>query len=114
MEFKMLHNPRCRKSRESLAFLKEKGIEPEIILYLKTPPTFDELKDLVAKLGIEPLELVRKKEVLYKENFKGKELSNDEWINIMVEYPILIERPIVFDEKRAVIGRPTENILELL
>ncbi len=110
----MYHNPRCRKSRESLAFLKEKGIEPEIILYLKTPPTFDELKGVISKLGIEPLELVRKKEVLYKENFKGKDLSGDEWINLMVEYPNLIERPIVINGDKAVIGRPAENIEALL
>ncbi len=110
----MYHNPRCRKSRESLAFLKEKGIEPEIILYLKTPPTVDELKEVISKLGIEPFELVRKKEVLYKENFKGKDLSDDEWIDLMVEYPNLIERPIVINGDKAVIGRPAENIEELL
>ncbi len=114
MKFKIYHNPRCRKSRESLAFLKEKGIEPEIILYLKTPPSFDELKDLISKLGVEPLELIRKKEAIFKENFKGKDLSADEWINAMVEYPKLIERPIIVNGDRAVVGRPKENIEEIL
>ena len=114
MQFKYYHNPRCGKSRQCLAFLQEKGVEPELILYLKTPPTFEELKEVVDKLGIEPLELIRKKESIFKENFKGKELYDDEWIQAMVDYPKLIERPILISEKAAVIGRPKENVLELL
>jgi len=114
MQFKYFHNPRCGKSRQCLAFLQEKGIEPELFLYLKTPPSFDELKEVVRKLGIKPLDLIRKKESIFKENFKGKELNDDQWIEAMVEYPKLIERPIVITEDRAVIGRPKENVLNLL
>jgi len=114
MQFKYYHNPRCGKSRQCLAFLQEKGVEPELILYLKTPPTFEELKEVIDKLGIKPLDLIRKKESIFKENFKGKELSDDEWIQAMVDYPKLIERPILVSENAAVIGRPKEKVLELL
>jgi len=110
----LYHNNRCRKSRETLAFLKEQGIEPEIVEYLKTPPDFDTLKNLIAKIGISPLELIRKKEQIFRDNFKGKELSDDEWIQVMVDNPKLIERPIAITEDKAVIGRPKENVLELL
>lgn len=108
------HNTRCRKSRETLAFLKEQGIEPEIVEYLKTPPDFETLQSLIQKLGIAPLELIRKKEQAFKDNFKGKELSDEEWIRAMVDYPKLIERPIVIKGEKAVIGRPREKVLELL
>lgn len=108
------HNTRCRKSRESLAFLKEQGIEPEIVEYLKTPPDFDTLKSVIQKLGIAPLELIRKNEKIFKENYKGKDLSDDEWIRAMVDNPKLIERPIIIKGDKAVIGRPKENILELI
>ncbi len=114
MHFKYYHNPRCGKSRQCLAFLQEKGIEPELILYLKTPPNFEELKDVIEKLKIKPLELIRQKENIFKENFKGKVLSDDEWIQAMVDYPKLIERPIIISKNDAVIGRPKENVLKLL
>ncbi len=114
MRFLYYHNPRCRKSRETLEFLKEKGIEPELFFYLKTPPTFEELKEVVRKLGIKPYDLIRKNEKIFKENFKGKEFSDDEWIKIMTENPKLIERPIIIKEDKAVIGRPKEKVLELL
>jgi arsenate reductase len=97
-----------------LSFLKEQGIEPEIVEYLKTPPDFETLKEVVRKLGIAPLELIRKNESIFKENFKGKELSDEEWIRAMIEFPKLIERPIVIRDDRAVIGRPKENVLNLL
>ena len=114
MSYLYYHNPRCRKSRETLEFLKEKGIEPELFFYLKTPPSFEELKEVIKKLGINPFDLIRRNEKIYKENFKGKELSDDEWIKIMVENPKLIERPIIIGKDKAVVGRPKEKVLELL
>ena len=108
------HNPRCRKSRETLELLTENGQEPEVILYLQTPPTRKELQALLRKLRIPAESLLRKGEAIYKEHFKGKNLSEEEWIEAMVEHPILIERPIVVQGDRAVIGRPPERVLELL
>ena len=110
----LYHNPRCSKSRQTLAFLKEQGIEPKIIDYLKTPPDVKTLTEVLAKLGIKPLALIRKGEQIFKDNFKGKELSDQEWIEAMVEFPKLIERPIAVKGDKAVIGRPKENVLELL
>ena len=110
----LYHNPRCRKSRETLELLTENGQEPEVILYLQTPPTRKELQALLRKLQIPAESLLRKGEAIYKEHFKGKNLSEEEWIEAMVEHPILIERPIVVQGDRAVIGRPPERVLELL
>ncbi|MCB0621618.1 MAG: arsenate reductase (glutaredoxin), partial [Saprospiraceae bacterium] len=92
----------------------ENGQEPEVILYLQTPPTRKELQALLRKLQIPAESLLRKGEAIYKEHFKGKNLSEEEWIEAMVEHPILIERPIVVQGDRAVIGRPPERVLELL
>lgn len=111
---KIYHNPRCRKSREALELLTKNGAKPEIIEYLNTPPTEQELREIVAYLGVSPEEIVRKGEPEYKDNFKGKNLSEDEWIKAMIKYPKLIERPIVVKNKRAVVGRPPENVLNLL
>jgi len=111
---KIYHNPRCSKSRQTLALLQEKGVEPEVVLYLDTVPTTDELKVLLAKLGISPMQLVRKGEAVWKEKFKGKELSDDEIIAAMISNPKLIERPIVVKDNKAVLGRPPENALELI
>ena len=111
---KIYHNPRCSKSRQTLALLQEKGAEPEVVLYLDTVPTTDELKVLLAKLGIGPMQLVRKGEDAWKEKFKGKELSDDEIIAAMISNPKLIERPIVVKDNKAVLGRPPENALELI
>ena len=111
---KIYHNPRCSKSRQTLQILEEKGADIEIIEYLKDVPTKKELKKVLKLLGLNASDILRKGEAIYKENFKGKEFSNDEWIDIMLENPKLIERPIVFDGKKAVIGRPPENVLELL
>lgn len=107
------HNPRCGKSRSALALLRERGIEPTIVDYLKTPPTRDELRALVAKLGIAPEQLVRKGEDVYKEKFKGRTLTDEQWLDALAAYPILIERPIVVKGNRAVIGRPPERVLEI-
>ncbi len=111
---KIYHNPRCRKSRETLAIIEDSGRTPEIIEYLKTPPSEEELANLVALLGIPAEQLLRKGEKLFKENFKGKTFSDKEWIKVMVENPVLIERPIVIEGGKAVIGRPPENVNSLL
>jgi arsenate reductase len=110
----LYHNPRCRKSRETLAFLKEQGIEPQIIEYLKTPPDFQTLKLIIEKLGIKPFDLIRKKEAEFTENYKGQNLTDDQYIEAMVKFPKLIERPIAITEKGAAIGRPMENVLKLI
>lgn len=110
---KIYHNPRCRKSREALQLLKEKNIDPEIILYLKEPPTKSELKGIVKKLNLSPMEIIRKKEKAFAP-YKGKTFTDDEWIEILIENPVLIERPIVVQGNKAAIGRPIENILKML
>lgn len=108
------HNSRCSKSRECLNLLEHSGVEFEIIKYLETPPTFDELEALIGKLGINPIELIRKKEKLWLENFKNKVFTSKELIQIMVSNPILIERPIVVNGNKAVVARPVEKISEIL
>ena len=108
------HNPRCSKSRQALNLLREKGVEPEVIEYLKNPPSAAELKRTLKKLGFKPEELLRKGEGLYKENYKNNELKTDEWIKIMVENPVLIERPIFINGDKAALGRPPENVLDIL
>lgn len=108
------HNPRCRKSREALALLQERGLEPEIRLYLETPPSPAELKKLLDMLGISAEALLRKGEAVYKEQFKGQTLTDAGWRKAMAAYPKLIERPILVHGKKAVVGRPPERVLELL
>lgn len=108
------HNPRCGKSREGLSLLEKSGKEFEVIQYLKDVPTAKELKSILKLLGIPPIELVRQKEEIWVQNFKGKTFSDEEIIKIMVENPILIERPIVINGKTATIGRPPKKILEIL
>lgn len=110
---KIYHNPRCTKSRETLALLEEKGTSPEIILYLETPPTKKELQAILNKLGIKASQLVRKGEKIYKENYKGKDFTEAEWLDILVQNPKLIERPIVVKGDKAVIGRPPKNVADL-
>lgn len=110
---KIYHNPRCSKSRAGLKLIQEAGKDVEIIEYLKTPPTEQELKKILHMLGMNPLNLIRKNEAIFKDHFKGKELSDDEWIRIMAENPKLIERPIVVEGNKAVLGRPTEKIEDL-
>jgi arsenate reductase (glutaredoxin) len=113
-EIKIYHNPRCSKSRQALALLKEKNIEPEIVEYLKQNPTKAELKDLLMKLHIKAEDLVRKGEAYYKEKLKGKKFSEEEWVQIILEHPELIERPIVIRGNRALICRPPELVNDLL
>ena len=111
---KIYHNPRCGKSRQTLKLLQEQDEPLEIVEYLKNQPTTEELREIVTKLGIRPGELVRKGESIFKEQYKGKDLSDDQWIAAMVENPILIERPIVIKGDQAVIGRPPENVHQLI
>ncbi len=111
---KIFHNPRCRKSRETLQLINSKGLEPEIVLYLENPPTQKELKSILQKLGIKAEQLLRKGEAIYKEQFKGKSLTEAQWVKAMVENPKLIERPIVIKGDKAIIGRPPEQVLDLL
>jgi len=111
---KIFHNPRCRKSRETLALIESKGIEPEIILYLEDRPTKQELKSIIEMLNIDAESLIRKGESIYKTLYKGKKLSEPEWIQAMIDHPKLMERPIVIKGDLAIIGRPPENVLELL
>lgn len=108
------HNPRCTKSREGVCLLEEKGLAFETVKYLDETLTKSELIAIIEKLNIKPIELVRTKETVWKENFKDKELSDDEVIAIMLQNPILIERPIIINGDKAVIGRPTEKILEII
>ena len=111
---KIYHNPRCSKSRQTLKLIQERGLEPEVIRYLDTPPTKEELRSLLKKLGLKAEELVRKGEALYKERYKGKELSEEDWLDVLSQNPRLIERPIVVKGSKAVLGRPPEKVLELL
>ena len=108
------HNPRCTKSRECLAFLEETGKEYEIEKYLENIPTYEELKGIIEKLNIKPIELVRRKEKIWTENFKDKILSDEEIIQAMISNPTLIERPIVINGNKAVIARPLENAAAIL
>ena len=110
---KIYHNPRCRKSRQTLALIQENGITPEIIEYLNLPISTSELASLLEMLNIKPIQLVRKSEQIWKKNFKGKDLSDDELMRAMVQYPKLIERPIVVEKWKAIIGRPPDNVLIL-
>jgi len=113
-EVLVYHNPRCSKSRCSLDFLSERKVNFTVVEYLKDLPSKAELQAIIDKLAIAPEALIRKGEEDYKLHFKGKTLSNDEWIAAMLQFPKLIERPIVVVGGKAVVARPTERILELL
>ncbi|MFU8817859.1 MAG: arsenate reductase (glutaredoxin) [Pseudomonadales bacterium] len=109
------HNPRCSKSRQALALLQQRGVEPTIVLYLETPPDSARLQQLLALLGLEARQLLRSGEAPYQElGLAEPSLTDDELIQAMVAHPILIERPIVVSAKGAVLGRPPENVLQLL
>lgn len=109
------HNPRCSKSRQTLALLHEQGVEAEVVEYLKTPPTAEELERILALLGLEPRDLMRKKEDEYKAlGLDDPALDRSALIEAMVAHPNLIERPIVIHNKQAVIGRPPEKVLEIV
>lgn len=115
MKVTIYHNPRCSKSRATLQLLKDKGIEPEIIEYLNTPPDKATLNEILHMLGMEPRDLMRKNETPYKQaGLNDESLDRDRLIEGMLEHPILIERPIVVANGKAAIGRPPEKVLELL
>jgi arsenate reductase len=115
MSVTIYHNPRCSKSRQTLELIRNRGIEPEIVEYLKTPPSAAELKGILAKLGLEPRALMRRKEAPYAEkNLGDAALSTDALIAAMVADPILIERPIVLANGKAALGRPPETVLDIL
>lgn len=111
---KIYHNNRCTKSRCTLDILNEKTSDIEIIDYQVNPPSREELKEILEMLGVKPLDIVRKGESIFKENFKGKTLTDEEWIDAMIAFPKLIERPIVVNGNKAVIGRPPENVLNII
>ena len=111
---KIYHNPRGSKSRQGVEILENSGKEFEIVTYLDAVPSQEELTEIIRLLDITPIQLVRKTEKIWKENFKGKELSDKEIIKAMLENPKLIERPIIINNKKAVIGRPSENILTII
>lgn len=114
-EATIYHNPRCSKSRATLELLNEKGVEAEVVKYLDTPPDRTTLLDLLDMLGLEPRELMRKGEQEYKDNNLGDEsLSPDDLVDAMIKYPKLIERPIVIKDGQAAIGRPIQNIIDIL
>ena len=113
--FTINHNPRCSKSRQTLDLLKQEGVNPKIVLYLEEPPSESDLTKILDLLGIEPRELLRTGEVEYKElNLKDRTLDNSKIIKLMSENPKLIERPIVVSGNQAIIGRPPENVLNLI
>ena len=112
--YTIYHNPRCKKSRAGLQYLQSKGIDPEIVEYLKTPLSASELRELLSKLGKKPAEMIRTQEAVYKSDYKGKKMSDADWIKAMVDHPKLIQRPIVVKGKLAVLGDPVENIDALL
>ncbi len=112
---RIFHNPRCSKSRQALELLHERGIEPEIIRYLETPPTAQELNDILDRLELAPRQLMRTKEKEYLElGLDNPELTREQLIAAMIETPRLIERPIVLANGRAAVGRPPENVLDIL
>ncbi|MDP2540855.1 arsenate reductase (glutaredoxin) [Tenacibaculum discolor] len=111
---KIYHNPRCSKSRQGLEILENSGKEFKTVKYLDTIPSEEELKEIINLLNISPIDLVRKNEKIWKEEYKGKELSDNEIITAMAKNPKLIERPIVINGNKAVVGRPPENIKEII
>ena len=111
---KIYHNPRCRKSREGLAIIEKSNKKFEIVRYLDDISSAETLTEIIKLLGITPIQLVRKTESIWKEHFKGKELSDAKIIEAMISNPKLIERPIVINNNKAVIGRPPENIISIL
>ncbi len=115
MSVTIYHNPKCSKSRQTLELLQQNGITPTLIEYLKTPPTAETLKAILAQLGLAPRDLMRKKEAIYAERgLDDPSLSDDALIDFMIKHPILIERPIVLANGKAVLGRPPEQVLDIL
>ena len=115
MSLKILHNPRCSKSRQTLEIINSKGVSVEVIEYIKTPLKYDDLLKIIKLLDVNPRDIIRKSESIYKEkNLENDKFTDEELTKYMVENPILIERPIVFDDNLAIIGRPPENVLKII
>jgi len=115
MTVTIYHNPRCSKSRQTLALIEEQGVTPKIVDYVKTPPSASELKRVLKKLGLKPRDILRKGEAIYAElGLDGKDLKDDALLALMVKNPILIERPIVVSGDKAALGRPPEAVLKIL
>ena len=115
MSITIYHNPKCSKSRQTVELLVKQGIKPVLNEYLKIPPTVEKIKEILRKLGYAPRDLMRKKENAYTEhNLDNPSLSDNDLIEFMIKYPILIERPIVLANEKAAIGRPPEQVLEIL
>ncbi len=108
------YNPRCGKCREAAAIAEALGYQPELIRYLETHPGKEELRGILQKLGMKPHDLIRTKEALYKEKFSGLNLSDEEWLNVLVKHTILIERPIIIRGNKAVVARPAEKARDIL
>ncbi len=114
MSLKIYHNPRCRKSREGLNFLKNRGLDFEVIEYLKVGISSEEIKEILLKLHIRPFDLIRKNEPLFKKELRHMSLTDVEWIKIISENPVLLKRPVIVSKYRGVIGDPPENIEKVL
>lgn len=108
------HNNRCGKSRNALSILQEKNIPFKVVEYLKDIPTVEELKTILKKLKLKPHDIIRTKEPVYIEKYKGKTLTDEEWLQVIHQNPILIERPIVINGNKAIVARPPEKMLEIL
>ena len=108
------YNPRCSKCREVAALVSEQGCNTDLIKYLDTRPSKKELSNLLHKLGMKPLELIRKGEEVFKQHFVGRTLSNEEWLDALVAYPVLMERPVVVRGNKAVVARPAVKVLEII
>ena len=111
---RIYYNPRCSKCRETVALVTERGYATEQVEYLVTPPGKEDLRGLLLKLGMKPLELVRKGEEAFKQHYAGRTLSDEEWLDALLAHPVLIERPIVVRGSKAMIARPPEKVLDLL
>ena len=111
---KILHNPKCSTSREAIQILKENGVEYDILLYLTKTLSYKKIENLIRKLDIRPINLIRKSETLYREQFADKNFSDEELIQTMVDHPVLIERPILIKGSKAIIGRPVEKVFDFL
>jgi len=111
--FTIYHNPRCSKSRAGLAYLESKKVEFKVVDYIKNPLSKKELKELLMKMNLKPIEIIRTQEDLYKSDLKGKKFTDDEWIRILIENPKLMQRPIVAKNHKAILAQPPEKIAEL-
>ena len=114
MGIQILHNSRCSKSREALQYLEDQKIDFELINIIQNPLSKEEIASVLQKLGIKAEDLVRKSDALFKEKYAGQELNEEGWINVLVDNPTLIQRPIVVKDNKAVIGRPLENVIDFL